>query len=626
MNFLNPVFLAGLLAVSIPVLIYLWYKRKKKVTLFSSLFLFKKIEQSAIRSVKITERWLLLLRILGIILLVLGFAQPIFLKENTELPFDGVLIDESPWMMTQGNTDQSATIRKSIQSWLLPEKERFPDLSVFSTDSLSGYKFDGNKSERPVSWFHSLPETTPGGRWLVISKTGSPVLDKIASDWKTDSLRQVTVLALSDNSLKNNTGILSVIYEPLIWQVNEPNQVTVEIGSTQKTEGSADLDVFTDEVFIRTYRLELNESLTRISVPIQITTRGWHSLKLVLRSSDFQPDNEWNGGFFLPEQIPVTLTTANSQPGLSAEDLKFASAAAGIPLSVSFGLNQLQEDGIWIKSSSQSALSDLPGKTGGIVWIPDFSRPETIARELSQLGLTVKSIKPQETWLDKPANHPFWSFIDGKAKSGNSSATTFGLIELNPSNSTDFLAWTASRQPLMLLTTYRSTPVLVFLSQPFDPGRIPPPWALASLFHSILYLGSQSTGSSGFSSWEFKTGSRPVYPGNGGLVTARIADREWNMEITGTLPLTLPEAALPAPGLISFSRNNQTVALIGLNSGFKPSSGNLPESFSVIEWTDISELPFGKTGWNQTLSILFFLLALAAFLFESWLSRRRKTV
>jgi len=626
MNFLNPIFLAGLLAVSIPVLIYLWYKRKKKVTLFSSLFLFRKIEQSAIRSVKITERWLLLLRILGIILLVLGFAQPILIKETPDLPFNGVLVDESPWMMIQGNTDQSATIRTAAANWLLAEKERFPDLEIFSTDSLSGFKFDLNKSDRPVSWFHSIPETKPDGRWLVISKTGSPLSEQIATRWKTDSLRSVTFLSLSDPSLESNTGIFSVKYEPLIWQVNEPNPVTAEIRSNQKGEQTADLDVFTDDAFIRTYRLELKEDQTRITIPVQVGTRGWHSLKLVLRTSDFQPDNEWNGGFFLPEQIPVTLSLANSQPGLSPDQLQIASASAGVPLAVTFGLNQLAEDGIWIKSSSQSLFSDLPGKPGGVIWIPDFSNPESITRDLTQLGLTVKSVKPQETWLDQTTQHPFWSFLDGKGKPGNPSASTLGLIETNLSPSSEILAWNASRQPVMLLTTFKSIPVLVFLTQPFNAGRIPPPWALASLFHSVLYLSSHSAGSSGFSAWNFSAGTKPVYPGNGGLVTARIADRQWNMEITGSLPLTLPEAALPTPGLISFSQNNQSVAMVGLNFSFKPGSGNLPEKFSVIEWTDISSIPIGKSGWNKTLSVLFFLLALAVFLFESWLSRRRKTL
>lgn len=626
MNFLNPLFLAGIVAVSIPVLIYLWYKRKKTVTVFSSLFLFKKIEQSAIRSVKITERWLLLLRILGIILLVLGFAQPVLLTESTELPFDGILVDESPWMMIQGNTDQSASIRTAVANWLLTEKERFPDLEVFSTDSLLGFKFDGNKTDRPVSWFHSVPETKPQGRWLVISKTGSPLAGQIATRWKTDSLRSVTFLSLSDPSLETNTGISSVKYEPLIWQVSEPNPVTAEIRTNLKGDQTADLDVFTDDTFIRTYRLDIKDGLTRITIPVQVTSRGWHSLKLVLRSSDFQPDNEWNGGFYLPEQIPVTLSLATSQPALSANQLKAASASAGVPLSVSFGLNELAEKSIWIKSSSQSLLSDLPGKPGGIIWIPDFSNPESITRDLNQLGLTVKTVKTQETWLDQIARHPFWTFLDGKGKPGNPSATTFGVIEINPSSSFEILARNATHQPVMILTTYKASPVLVYLTQPFDSGRIPPPWALASLFHSVLYLSSQSGGSTGFSAWDFSTGTRPVYPGNGGLVTATFADRQWNMEISGSLPLTVPEAALPAPGLISFSRNDQSAAKIGLNFSFKSGSGNLPEKFSVVEWRESSSIPIGKSGWNKTLSVVFFLLALSVFLLESWLSRRRKTL
>jgi hypothetical protein len=76
MVFLNPAFLFGLIAASIPVLIHLLNLKKLKRVEFSTLAFIKELQKSKIRRIKLKQWLLLALRVLIILLLVTGFARP----------------------------------------------------------------------------------------------------------------------------------------------------------------------------------------------------------------------------------------------------------------------------------------------------------------------------------------------------------------------------------------------------------------------------------------------------------------------------------------------------------------------------------------------------------------------
>jgi hypothetical protein len=77
MTFLNPTFLFALLASAIPILIHLLNLRRLKTVEFSSVKFLKELQFSRIRSLKIKQLILLMLRVLGIVFLVLAFARPV---------------------------------------------------------------------------------------------------------------------------------------------------------------------------------------------------------------------------------------------------------------------------------------------------------------------------------------------------------------------------------------------------------------------------------------------------------------------------------------------------------------------------------------------------------------------
>lgn len=77
MTFLNPTFLFALFASAIPVLIHLFNLRRLKTVEFSSIKFLKELQRSRIRSLKIKQIILLLIRVLAIVFLVLAFSRPV---------------------------------------------------------------------------------------------------------------------------------------------------------------------------------------------------------------------------------------------------------------------------------------------------------------------------------------------------------------------------------------------------------------------------------------------------------------------------------------------------------------------------------------------------------------------
>lgn len=84
MQFLYPLFLAALAALAIPVIIHLFYFRRYKKVLFTNVRFLREIkEESSIRS-RLKNLLTLLCRLLAVLFLVLGFAQP-FIKQDTNV-------------------------------------------------------------------------------------------------------------------------------------------------------------------------------------------------------------------------------------------------------------------------------------------------------------------------------------------------------------------------------------------------------------------------------------------------------------------------------------------------------------------------------------------------------------
>lgn len=77
MNFLNPFFLFGLIAVAVPVVIHLINLSRPKKISFSTLAFFNELRKTTIRRIRIKKYLLMALRALALLMLALALARPI---------------------------------------------------------------------------------------------------------------------------------------------------------------------------------------------------------------------------------------------------------------------------------------------------------------------------------------------------------------------------------------------------------------------------------------------------------------------------------------------------------------------------------------------------------------------
>src|SRR5262245_41651785 len=115
MAFLAPLFLAGLVALAIPVLIHLIQRERKNVVRFPSLMFVRKIPYSSIRRRRIHNWTLLLLRLAALALIIAAFARP-FLRSTSLVAAAGgardaiILLDRS---YSMGHGDQWDRAKKA---------------------------------------------------------------------------------------------------------------------------------------------------------------------------------------------------------------------------------------------------------------------------------------------------------------------------------------------------------------------------------------------------------------------------------------------------------------------------------------------------------------------------------
>ncbi len=107
MGFLNPLFLFGMLAAAIPLLIHLWSRRQAKTVDFSSLMFLLVAHRQSVRRIQLKHLLILLLRMAIVMLIALALARPLL---KNQFSFAGarvktssvIILDNSYSMAYQG--------------------------------------------------------------------------------------------------------------------------------------------------------------------------------------------------------------------------------------------------------------------------------------------------------------------------------------------------------------------------------------------------------------------------------------------------------------------------------------------------------------------------------------------
>ncbi len=131
MSFVNPAFLFGLLALSIPIIIHLFNFRRVKKVYFSNTRLLKNVQQTTTSKLRLRHLLILLSRLLFVFFLVIAFAQPFIPGTEEGLKSENVVVylDNSMSMSNETEMeiqalDQGIDMVNSLVG-LYPEGTRF---------------------------------------------------------------------------------------------------------------------------------------------------------------------------------------------------------------------------------------------------------------------------------------------------------------------------------------------------------------------------------------------------------------------------------------------------------------------------------------------------------------------
>lgn len=237
MFFLNPFYLWALSALIIPVAIHLWSKKEGRIIKIGSIQLLKKADTQQSRSIKLSEIWLLVLRLFLISVLVLILAKPHITRDFNQTALTYIvepslleneafinildtLANDVPIRLLQDDFPEKGTVARQQSGAEIPNywqlakgMQRLPtdSLIVFTKAYQVGFKGIRPFISKPVEWI-PIPVDESKQYLLAADRFDEKIefLSMNASNQET-SFDKV-VLSSDDPKIKWNTSKDSVYY------------------------------------------------------------------------------------------------------------------------------------------------------------------------------------------------------------------------------------------------------------------------------------------------------------------------------------------------------------------------------------------------------------------------------
>lgn len=327
MNFLNPLFLFGLAAASLPILIHLLNLRKSKKLEFSTLQFLKELQKSKIRKLKLKQWLLLLLRTLIIICIVLAFARPTIDSEiqgfsSYSNSMTSILLDNSFSMELSDNYGErfrrSKKIIKNIDAQLEEgdrifvstieqnkqiRLENIDDLQIASTRSSTNSFFDYLLNT-------SKEENELNNNLVIISDLQDNVFSELDTNINLNHFNKLTLIQTGEeNANYSNVSIDSLRIESNILKVGMNLSMKVFLKNHSENDINdlvVSLIVNNERVLQRSVNMS-SKSEDELSLETIIQTSGYVDVNVSLESDALDRDNQRYLSFVIPEKPKVAL-------------------------------------------------------------------------------------------------------------------------------------------------------------------------------------------------------------------------------------------------------------------------------------------------------------------------------
>jgi len=336
LEFLNPLYLFGLSAAALPLLIHFFNKRKARIEKISSIQFLKRIENKNIRNVKLREYLLLLLRILIILLIVLSFSEPV-VKTEAEKSSIGqkttcfILIDPTyslQYLLEEGSPARQRMISeteylvnrfqaKGNVFLLIPGKKGLRSMAV-TTDK----KWQQVLYQLP--WDDSRFEPRDIDNYIREFLSNVPSVNNylfVLSDFqKRNNLNWLQTLPENLQTwlipfpvaARKNTGITGLQLLSKILAPGYPMEIELQVQNySERIDQDSRFFVKINDRVVLQKRMSLASGETNVvPVSFMMETAGWKRGEVILQSDELEADNHFYFTFFVPRQPRILVSSS----------------------------------------------------------------------------------------------------------------------------------------------------------------------------------------------------------------------------------------------------------------------------------------------------------------------------
>ena len=333
MQFLNPLFLFGLIATLIPIALHFFKRERTQLVQFSDLRFLNELQKNRTRRIFIRQWLILIIRILFIVLITLAFARPTYQLGRDwggqPLPTAAaVLVDLSFYTQykTSGNTLFDRQLKKL--KTLISSFDTYDAIAIIPITTEPGNVISGElerliqQSERlkpnegrgnistalfqAISHLNKYPELA---HKIFLLSTGSNYnWPEIDIQNATLSKAELFLIETNTESFKNTT-ISELNLSPWMANSSKPTNLIVKIANigNPKTVNRT-INLFNENQKVSRHSINLKAGVeSTVNLPLSHRKNGWISGYVEIEKDNLAIDNRRYFSFKIPKKTSITL-------------------------------------------------------------------------------------------------------------------------------------------------------------------------------------------------------------------------------------------------------------------------------------------------------------------------------
>jgi len=343
-SFLNSGILLLSSVILIPILIYLFAKKKPNKIIFSSIRFIKESQQKQKRKINLKNLLLLLIRILIILFTILAIARPAlktdFLKEGDAHPKTAIaiIIDNSYSMNylvdTQTDLEKAKQIAHQINEMISENDNTILFTLNNNWNNLHASINIGKLSDKLINEITISPKITTLEDILQVAekKLKETHLPNKEIYFITDMQKQQLNIKLefptffiltSSIEDKNNISCQNATIKHEIVNRSMQKQIEIELVNHSKDpQQDVIYELFIDGNTVSQRAVDLlPEQRKRLSLPLEIESSGWHSGYASVKNERLIFDNRSYFSFYLDPNPQVAIITDETKIPVALESI-----------------------------------------------------------------------------------------------------------------------------------------------------------------------------------------------------------------------------------------------------------------------------------------------------------------